>query len=164
MNNIYLFTLSIFISSFFLMSDHAKETPEVAFDFSQTYNTIEIDTLSTATPNVLRTVTVVCPEAGFTVATANALFQFSVSHPDFPGTIAYSLTRNSTSFQSTHQHNIFGRYVDNFHVFPVTIQRIDSCNDGQSVTYRFLATRGTFSFDASARQPNLVVVFYRDRI
>jgi hypothetical protein len=164
MTNIHLFSVLIFMSLLLLLNASVQATPEVGFDFSQTSNTVEIDTLSTATPNILRTVTIVCPDDGFTVATANALFSFNVSNTNFPGTIAYSLSRNSTSFQSNHQHNIFGRYVDNFQVLPVTIQRIDSCSDGQSVTYRFLATRGTFSFDVSAKQPNLVVVFYRDRI
>ena len=164
MKSIYLLTLSMFVCFLVLVENQAQATPEVGFDFSQTSNTITINTISSASPNVLRTVTINCPVAGHTVATANALFKFSVSNPDFSGTIAYSLSRNSTSFQSAHQHNVFGSYVDDFHVFPATIQRIDSCNAGQNVTYRFLATRGTFSFDATARQPNLVVVFYRDRL
>jgi hypothetical protein len=155
---------AILVSSLFLAGNEALANPEVGFDFSQTSNTIDITTISTASPNVLRTVTVVCPEAGHTVATANALFAFSVSNPTFPGTVAYSLTRNSSSFQSNHQHNVFGSYVDDFHVFPATKQRVDSCNSGQSVTYRFLATRGTNVFDVTASEPSLVVVYYRDRI
>ena len=157
-------SVSAVLLSSLLASNEALANPEVGFDFSQTSNTIDITTISTASPNVLRTVTVVCPESGHTVATANALIAFSVSNPTFPGTVAYSLSRNSTAFQSNHQHNVFGSYVDDFHVFPATKQRVDSCNSGQSVTYRFLATRGTNVFDVTASEPSLVVVFYRDRI
>ncbi len=159
-----LFTSTLLVSAFFLVGSRAHATPEVGFDFSQTSNTLAVNTLSTNTPNVLRTVTLVCPQAGHTVATANTRFQFNVGNAAFPGTIAYSLTRGSTSFQSDHQHNIFGNYVDDFHVFPATMQRIDSCTAGQSVTYRFLATQGTNVFDVTARQPSLVVVYYRDRL
>lgn len=164
MKSIYLLTLSMFVCFLVLVENHAQATPEVGFDFSQTSNTITINTISTASPNVLRTVTIICPAAGYSVVTANALFQFNVNNPTFPGTIAYSLSRNSTSFQSAHQHNVFGNYVDDFHVFPATIQRIDSCTAGQSVTYRFLATQGSNVFDTTAKQPSLVVVFYRDRL
>ena len=156
--------LAVVTSTLFLMSSEAQATPEAGFDFSQTAATITIDTISSATPNVLRTVTIVCPAAGHAVATANALFQFDVNNPAFPGTIAYSLTIGSTSFQLNHQHNIFGSYVDDFHVFPSGIQRIVRCKRGQSLTYRFLATRGTNVSNVTARQPSLVVVFYRDRL
>ncbi|HEX3034410.1 MAG TPA: hypothetical protein VHT73_04645 [Thermodesulfobacteriota bacterium] len=145
-------------------SPEIAQAQQTGFDFSQTANTITINTINTSSPNVLRTVQIQCPVTGYTVATANALFSFEVSNPSFFGTIAYSISRNSTSFNSNHQHNVFGSYVDDFHVFPASIQRVDSCNAGQNVTYRFLATRGTNIFNAEARQPKLVVVFYRDRL
>lgn len=164
MENMRLLMFSIFVSALFLVANQAKATPEVGFDFSQTSSNITINTISTASPNVLRTVTIICPAAGYSVATANTLFEFNVNNPTFPGTIAYSLSRNSASFQSAHQHNVFGNYVEDFHIFPATIQRIDSRTAGQSVTYRFLATQGTNVFDVTAKQPSLVVVFYRDRL
>ena len=139
-------------------------TPETGIDYSQTASTITINTISTATPNVLRSKTIACPADGFLVATANALFSFTVSNSTFPGTIAYSVSRNSTAFDANHQHNVFGNYVFDFHRFPASMQRVDTCTAGQTFTYRFLATRGTNVFDVTARQPNLVILFFRDQL
>ena len=102
-------------------------TPETGIDYSQTASTITINTISTATPNVLRSKTIACPADGFLVAT-------------------------------------FGNYVFDFHRFPASMQRVDTCTAGQSFTYRFLATRGTNVFDVTARQPNLVILFFRDQL
>jgi hypothetical protein len=148
----------------FVAAKPVQATPETGMDYSQTNATVAINTLSSAAPNVLRSRAIVCPQDGFLVATANALFSFNVNNSNFPGTIAYSISRNSTSFDSNHQHNVFGNYVFDFHVFPATMQRVDTCNAGQSFTYRFLATRGTNVFDVTARQPSLVIVFFRDRL
>jgi hypothetical protein len=147
-----------------LATKAAQATPETGVDYSQTSATITVNTISTAAPNVLRSRAIVCPDDGFLVATANVLFSFNVNNSNFPGTIAYSISRNSTSFDSDHQHNVFGNYVFDFHVFPATMQRVDTCNAGQSFTYRFLATQGTNVFDVRARQPSLVIVFFRDRL
>jgi hypothetical protein len=137
---------------------------ETGFDFSQSTATVAINTISTATPNILRTVTIVCPEAGYLVGTASTLFSFNVGNPTFAGTIAYSISVNSTSFDANHQHNVFGNYVNGFHIFPAMMQRVNSCRTNQSLTFRFLATNGTNVFGTTAKQPRLVVVFYRDRL
>ena len=133
-------------------------------DFSQSTATLTINTISTAAPNILRTVTVVCPNAGYAVATASTLFSFNVGNPTFPGTIAYSVSVNSTSFDANHQHNVFGNYVNGFHIFPATMQRVNTCRAKQSLTFRFLATNGTNVFDTKAKQPRLVVAYYRNRL
>jgi len=108
--------LSIVALLVMLTCNQVQATPETGIDYSQTTATVMINTISTAAPNVLRSKTIVCPENGFLVATANALFSFNVNNPTFPGTIAYSISRNSTAFDPDHQHNVFGNYVFDFHV------------------------------------------------
>jgi len=103
--------LSIVALLVMLTCNQVQATPETGIDYSQTTATVMINTISTAAPNVLRSKTIVCPENGFLVATANALFSFNVNNPTFPGTIAYSISRNSTAFDPDHQHNVFGNYV-----------------------------------------------------
>ena len=147
-----------------LTCNQVQATPETGIDYSQTTATVTITTISTAASNVLRSKAIVCPADGFLVATANALFSFNVNKPTFPGTIAYSISRNSTAFDPNHQHNVFGNYVFDFHVFPASMQRVDTCSSGQTFTYRFLATRGTNVFDVTARQPSIVILFFRDRL
>ncbi len=137
---------------------------QAGLDYSQSTATVMINTISTATPNILRTVTIVCPAAGFVVTTASGLFSFNVANPTFPGTIAYSISTNSTSFDANHQHNVFGNYVNGFHIFPATMQRVNTCTAKQSLTLRFLATNGTNVFDTRVKQPRLVSVYYRDRL
>ncbi|HEY9860726.1 MAG TPA: hypothetical protein V6D16_14550 [Candidatus Obscuribacterales bacterium] len=132
-------------------------------DFSQTNNTVTINTISTSNPNVLRTVTIRCPDNGFLVATANTKFQYSAG-PNFAGTIAYSISKNSTAFDPNHQHNLFGNFVNNLTTVPASIQRVDECEAGKTITYRFVATQGTNVFNVSASQPNLVVLFFRNRL
>jgi hypothetical protein len=102
-----------------------------------------------------------CP-AGL-VATANTKFQYSAG-PNFAGTIAYSISKNSTAFDPNHQHNLFGNFVNNLTTVPASIQRVDECEAGKTITYRFVATQGTNVFNVSASQPNLVVLFFRNRL
>ena len=84
---------------------------------------------------------------------------FDVTSTQFAGTVVYALSRNSTTMQVDFQQNLFGRFVGNFANFPIAIQRVDNCNSGANVTYRLLATRGTFSSNVKFWKPALVVSF-----
>jgi hypothetical protein len=81
---------------------------------------------------------------------------------EFGGTVAYALSRNSTAMQADSQQNLFGRFVDDFATFPIAIQRVDSCNVGANVIYRFPATRGTLVAGVKFWKPALVVTFRVD--
>lgn len=138
----------------------AAQAVEPGFGFSQSPNTLNINTMSTANPNLLRSVTVTCPANGVLWANATGRISFEVTSNSFPGTVAYALSRGSTSMQANFQQNLFGRFVDDFATVPIAIQRVDSCNAGQTVTYRFLATRGTFTTNVTVTKPALVVSFH----
>lgn len=137
--------------------------PKSGVDFSQTEDSIDITTLSTLNPNVLRTVSVKCPRQGFTVAIANTKLQYTAG-PAFIGTMAFSISRNSTAFDSATQQNIFGNYVNDLHTSSVSLQRVDSCKKNKTVTYRFLGTRGTNAGNASASQPRIAVMFFENKL
>jgi len=108
-------------------------------------------------------VTIKCPGKEFLVLTANTKFQYS-ANPSFFGTIAYSISKDSTAFYPNHQHNLFGNFVNNLTTVPASIQRVDQCEARNTITYRFVATQGSNVFDVSASQPHLVVLFFRDRL
>ena len=131
------------------------------FGFSQSGGSTAITTISTAAPNVVRSVTVQCPAKGRLWANATGRITYTAAHPTFSGTVAYALSRNSTAMQPDFQHNIFG-FVDTVVSMPISIQRVDACNNNQNVTYRLLATRGTFSADYTVAKPALVVSFQPD--
>ena len=86
---------------------------------------------------------------------------YTTTHPTFSGTVVYALSRNATAMQPDFQHDSFG-YNDQLVTMPISIQRVDSCNKNQNVTYRLLATRGTFSADYTVAKPALVVSFAAD--
>ena len=132
------------------------------FGFSQGGASFDITTISTAMPDVIRSVTVTCPKTGKLWANATGRMSFDVASDEFSGTVAYVLSRNSTAMQADFQQNLFGRFVDNFATFPIAIQRVDGCNAGANVTYRLLATRGTFSANVKFWKPALVVTFRAD--
>ena len=132
------------------------------FGFSQSGASFDITTISTATPDVVRSVTVTCPKKGKLWANATGRMSFDVTSDQFAGTVAYALSRNSTAMQANFQQNLFGRFVGNSATFPIAIQRVDSCNGGANVTYRLLATRGTFSANVKFWKPALVVSFHPD--
>lgn len=132
------------------------------FGFSQSGATFDVTTISTAAPNVIRTVAVTCPKKGKLWANATGRMTFEVASNQFAGTVVYALSRNSSAMQADFQQNLYGRFVDNFANIPVAIQRVDGCNAGANVTYRLLATRGTFSANVKFVKPALVVSFQPD--
>ncbi|MFH0344924.1 MAG: hypothetical protein ACHBNF_22990 [Chromatiales bacterium] len=114
---------------------------------------------------MLRSVTVKCPVAGFTIAHADTQFGLSFSGAAWSeGIVAYGISRNSLVFDFNHYHYLEGEAADSFEYNPGAISRFDTCTAGQTVTYRFLAylssglTTGTYAW-----QPKLSVVGYRDR-
>ena len=131
------------------------------FGASQSGDSFAIATISTAAPDIVRSVTVKCLAKGKLWANATGRLAYTATHPTFSGTVVYALSRNSTAMQADFQHNIFG-YVDQLVTMPVSIQRVDNCNKNQNVTYRLLATRGTFSADYTVAKPALVVSFEPD--
>jgi hypothetical protein len=154
--------LVIFLLSIFLPGQ-LWALPETAVDFNQNPGTFTITTTSTAAPNILRSVTITCPSNGSVVAMANGGLEYEAPVPTLPGTMAFSISRNSTSIDPTHELRIFGNYVNALYTGVVHIQRADNCVGGATHTYRFLGTRGSGTGNAFIRQPSLILMFFLDR-
>ncbi|MFH0343835.1 MAG: hypothetical protein ACHBNF_17330 [Chromatiales bacterium] len=146
----------------FALTGQALANPEVGADYSSTTSRVTITSSSTITPTILRTVTVVCPVTGFTIAHADT--QFGLVFSGSEGVVGYGISRNSTAFDENHHHALEGEAADSFESNPGAISRFDTCSAGQSVTYRFVAylSRG-LTTSTFAWQPKLSVVHYRDR-
>lgn len=162
----HAFILAVIAGGLSTLSSQAFANPEAGADYSQSSSSVTIASSSTATPTILRTVTVVCPVTGFTIARADSQFGlfFSGSGPTYSGTIAYGISRNSTAFDFNHYHFLQGYSGSSFQYNPGGIQRADTCGAGQSVTYRFVSylSTGLTTF-TYAWQPKLTVEGFRDR-
>lgn len=148
-DNLKLFALS---SALLALSGQVYANPEVGMDSSVSTGIVQV-----GTNTVLNKVDVTCPEKGNLVATASAQFQgIGVDEPNF----SYYLKKDNV-FAGDHRYfydtESFGLQ---FEILP-PIQRVDTCNKGQKVTYRFQANTTS---DVQAIKPRLVVVFYKDNI
>jgi len=108
-------------------------------------------------------VPIVCPFNGFVVAIANGgLEQQAVTNEEAASTIGVSVTRDTTSFDPSHELTVFGFPVRGFYGVTVSIQRVDRCIAGSSHRYRFLVTRGANAEIAFVHQPSLILMFFID--
>ncbi|RYU62469.1 hypothetical protein EWI61_03015 [Methylolobus aquaticus] len=164
MNKINRFSSALIALGVTLGSGAAWANPEAGGDYAQSTTSIGIPSSSSATPTILRSVTVVCPVAGFLLAQADAQFGMQMSGGAWAeGTLGYGISRN-TAFDFNHYHYIEGASGDGFQYNPGSIQRFDTCTAGQSITYRFVAyLLSGLSTSTYAWQPKLSVIQLRDR-
>lgn len=134
----------------------------LGFGYSQSGANFDPTTLSAAAPDIICTIKVTCQGKAGLWANPIGRMTFEVNRAQFADTVAYALSRNSTAMQADFQQNLYGRFVGNFANLPVAIQRVDACDSGANVTYRLLATRGSFSANARLWKPALVVSFEPD--
>jgi hypothetical protein len=79
--------------------------------------------------------------------------------------LRYSIARNSTAFDNTARYDFVIRAITDLAFVPIsTLMRVDACNAGQSVVYRFLAVKGVDVNQLTAVQPKLVVTFFQKKI
>jgi len=128
------------------------------FDFSQSSSLVTITSTNFNNPTPLRRVTVICPANGHLVATAEA--GFSLRPPVIPGKgwIRYSITMGP-GIDPNHYRNLQDYEPVSSHSSPAGMFRVDRCQAGQQITYRFVAQR-VQAVSASAWQPRLVVEFF----
>lgn len=156
-----LFALS---SALLTLSGQVYANPEVSFDFSQSTGSVAINTTDT----IIRTVSATCPTnpdagnlAGSLIATATTEFDAFANTDGF--FIFYWLSRNSVSEDFNHTYDIQLSVPGQTHLPSAAIQRIDSCNEGRTVTYNFMARNVDAADSVSAFRPRLVVTFIKDK-
>ncbi len=158
--NLKLFTLS---GALLTLSAQVCANPEFAIDYEwSAADGIEFlnDTL------LVKPVNVTCPNdgdpdniAGYLVATASALFkQLPDGHGDTG--VSYYVKKNNEDPQN-HQYS----YSPGVHVeIAPTIQRVDQCIEGETVSYGFGARVEDSGSKVTADKPRLVVKFVRDQL
>lgn len=138
------------------------------FNYSQTKNSVAIIGPDFANTTVLRVVTVTCPAAGFLMAQGSAHIQLTPLAGIDTVQGGISITRNSRApfpADPNHYNSIVLSTPNGGNaVLPGFIQRVDSCSQGQKITYRFVAWHESASDASIALGPRLVVQFFSDKI
>ncbi|WP_139559660.1 hypothetical protein [Methylotetracoccus oryzae] len=163
MNKVNRISSALIAMGVTLGSGAAWANPEAGGDYSQTTTLVTIDSSSTGSPNILRSVTVVCPVTGFLLAQADAQFGLNFTTAGSDGALGYGISR-TIAIDSNHYHFLQGASASGFQYNPGSIQRFDTCTAGQSITYRFVAyLLYGLSTSTYAWQPKLSVIQLRDR-
>jgi len=138
------------------------------FDYSQTKNAVTITGPDFAHTTTLRVVSATCPAAGFLLAQGSAQIQLNPVTGNDTVQGGISITRNNvTPFPADPNHYssiVFSTPNGSNAVLPGFVQRVDSCSQGQTIKYRFVAWHENASDTSSALGPRLVVQFFSNRI
>lgn len=146
-----------------LVGEVAFANPETGGDYSSTNSNVYVTATLSSSPTVLRQVTVVCPVSGFLIAQADTQFAIATSPAGSDGLLTYSISRTA-AVDAASWATIESNSADGVEYKPASISRFDTCNAGQSVTYRFVAYRRSgVTNQTYAWQPRLSVIHLRDR-
>jgi hypothetical protein len=137
------------------------------FDFAQSTGSVAIDKTDFPDTTSLAVVKVVCPAAGYVVAQGSAGIQLApvAGQSQVQGGIGIT-TDNTPPYAAdpNHYNSIVQATNGTNAVIPAFIQRINSCAQGQAITYRLVAWRESAGSGSLAFQPRMVVQFFSDRI
>lgn len=135
-------------------------------DFDQETGGITIDSANFNNATLLNTVNVTCPRDGWLVAQAEATFQLDPTVTESTVWIRYSITNDGANgIDSDHDRSLQAYVVESTHEVPGSIMRIDRCESGQDVEYRFVAQRVSNADPTSAAfGPRMSVQFFRRTI
>jgi hypothetical protein len=131
-------------------------------DFSQSTGSVNITSANFNSATPLNRVVVVCPANGYLVATANAGFTYTALALPGKGWIRYSIAIDGAApfpIDPNHYRNLQDYQFAANHSSPGGMFRVDRCQQGQQITYVFLAQR-VQALTASAWQPRLAVEFF----
>jgi hypothetical protein len=127
--------------------------------------TTSITSNSNAAPTIIATLTVTCPAAGQVLVTGSgeSAAVTSIAGNNFNG-LAYSISKNSTATDNNNvvQSSSLAVFNGDANRDFLSVQRVDSCASGESITYRLTGYRaqvatGTSSFMWNGR---MVAQFY----
>lgn len=118
-------------------------------------------------PNILNQVTVVCPAAGFVVATSTSTaFLRNLVGTKTTGFVAFSISRTLRRDEVYDTVVVQNLGPNTFASIPASVQRIEPCNAGETVTYFHTAhgSAGVGNQAAVTENARLVVEFFNRRI
>ncbi len=158
------FFLTIAASFFWGQEVHATSW----FDYAQSTGSVGITSTSTDDATVLLVKSGTCPKNGWLVVTGSGNFHGYPSDVS----VTYSLTRDAIApyavdfahFGSIREP-VFGPGDPVTFDMPFSIQRIDTCTQGQTISYRLVAaiTQG-IPDETAVDRPRLVIEFFDVRI
>jgi len=118
------------------------DIPRVATAFAA--GTTNVTSVANGAPTIITTLTVTCPAIGQVMVTASgeSAAQTNVAGTNFNG-LAYSISRNSTATDNNNvvQSSALATFSGDANRDFLTVQRVDTCTNGESVTYRLTAYR-----------------------
>jgi hypothetical protein len=134
------------------------------FNFGQSANPVGIESKDTSNATVIAKKSVTCPKNGYLLVTGGGQFHA------YPGTtvLSYDITRDSTApYAMDSLPYIFyvpgAEFTNVFDRFIQTIQQVDSCQRGQTITYRLVGSISDEntgdSFDSTV-SGSLVIQFF----
>lgn len=118
-------------------------------------------------PNILNQVTVVCPAAGFLVATSTSTaFLRNLVGTKTTGFVAFSISRNLRRDEVYDTVVVQNLGPNTYAEIPASIQRIEPCSAGETVTYFHTAhgSAGLGNQAAATERARLVVEFFNRQI
>ncbi|MEM9388265.1 MAG: hypothetical protein AAGA68_24655 [Pseudomonadota bacterium] len=111
-------------------------------DFTQETDGISITSSNFNSATLLNEVKVVCPNAGWLLAQADATFQLDPTVIGSTVWIRYSITNDGANgIDSNHDRSLQAYVMESVHEVPGSIMRMDRCSAGEEVSYRFVAQR-----------------------
>jgi hypothetical protein len=136
------------------------------FDFDDKPSPVAISGDS-QNPSILNQVTVVCPATGFLVARSNSTaFMRNLVGTKTTGFVAFSISRQLRRDEVYDTVVVQNLGPNTFASIPASIQRVDSCVAGETVTY-FHTGHGGIGLGnqvAAIERSTLVVEFFNRRI
>ena len=130
----HLATLLLLVGLLALLGRQASATTGMSFD-DQPPPVLNVSTDS-ANPTVLNRLTVVCPAAGFLVATGTATaFMRNVNSITSTASEVFSIAREVKSDDAFRTVVVQTLGPNTFVDIPASLQRVDACHAGDTVTY-----------------------------
>jgi hypothetical protein len=131
-------------------------------DYDQETGGIAIQSSNFNNATLLNQVDVVCPKQGWLRATAEATFQLDPTSIGSTVWIRYSITNDGgNGIDSAHDRSLQAFVMEAVHEVPGSIMRMDRCEAGERVTYRFVAQRvSNADAGTSAFGPRMSVQFF----
>jgi hypothetical protein len=161
-------TLLTSISAVFLAFGISQEASATSwFDYAQSASSVAIDKTDFPDTTSLAVVKVICPTVGYLLAQGSAGIQLAPVAGLSQVQAGIGITTDNTppyAADPNHYNSIVQATNGSNAVLPAFIQRISSCTQGQTVTYRLVAWRESAGSGSLAFQPRLVVQFFTNRI
>ncbi|MGX2041048.1 hypothetical protein ACWJKU_13065 [Methylocaldum sp. MU1018] len=159
-----IFAILTTVGALSALGSRAHADAWVAFDDKPGTANLSTDSQN---PSILNQVTVVCPEAGFLLATTTATaFLRNLVGTKSTGFVVFSISRQMKRDETYDTVVVQNLGPNTYANIPASVQRIEACTAGESITYYHTAHGFAGEGNQTATEGNarLVVQFFNGRI